>query len=253
MARDLNTQSIKAILFDRDGTLLDLQGTWAGALYHMIDEMAQGRAQVMQAIADISGYCLKTRKFSQDSQLLTRAPSNYMGQWAELCGRPYDDEFWAYFEALSLKYCDISPTLLPGVQQALDALRQAAIPMGIATNGTESSARRQMQHLGLEDYFCYIVGSDSGHGQKPGPGQVLGFAEQLEVEPDDVLMVGDSLHDIHAGQAAGSMTLGLPTGAGSMEELLAHSDQVLPSLSDLPVLLELALPAIAPSPRPLPF
>lgn len=244
------SDTIKAVLFDRDGTLLDLQATWAGAFYFIIRDMAGGDECKIQALADYSGYFMDSRKFDMRSRLLTGAPSDYCAQWAEICERPYGEDFMRDFTDLSLKYCDVSPTFLPGASQALDALKQANIPMGIATNGTESSARRQMAHLGYQDHFCSIIGYDSGHGAKPAAGQVLAFAKQLEIEPGDVLMIGDSLHDVHAGKAAGAMTLALPTGAASSEELLAEADQVISSLADLPLMLGLPLPASAPQARP---
>ena len=245
-----NRQDFAAILFDRDGTLLDLQATWAGALYHMIEDMASGCPDKMQAIADYSGYDLKRRHFSMDSHLLFSAPPDYIPRWAELSGRSFGPDFMAYFEDISLKFCDVSPTLLPGVQAAITALAAHHIPMGIATNGTESSARRQMEHLGLEEHFTFIVGSDSGFGKKPDPGQIHAFAAHVGAEAEAVLMVGDSLHDIEAGKAAGSPTLGVPTGVADRDTLATHADQVIDSLADLPLLLGLMSDTATPSPRP---
>ncbi|MCT4657353.1 MAG: HAD family hydrolase [Cohaesibacter sp.] len=242
---------IKGVLFDRDGTLLDLQKTWAGAFYYMIREMAREDEDKIRQIADYSGYLLESRSFDMTSRLLTGAPSDYCPRWAEICERPYGDEFIGYFTDLSLKYCDVSPTFLPGAQEALRALKDAGIPLGIATNGTESSARRQMASLTIEEDFCFVAGYDSGYGAKPEPGQILAFAEHLGCEASDILMVGDSLHDIHAGKAAGCLTMGVPTGACTQDELAADADQVLPSLADLPLALGLSLPASPAQPRPM--
>lgn len=241
---------IKAILFDRDGTLLDLQATWAEATYLILYEMTKGNVELMAKLSQKGGYDLQSRRFLDGAMLLTTAPDEYIDDWADMCGEPDRDAFWETFESVSLKHSTSSATLLPGVQQALDALYDAKIPMGIATNGTESSARKQMRHLGLEEHFCFICGCDSGFGQKPEPGQVLAFAEHLSVDPGDVLMVGDSLHDVRAGLAAGSLTLGLPTGAGTLEDLSREADQVLQSLSDLPTLLGFMATETAPTARP---
>lgn len=244
---------IKAILFDRDGTLLDLQATWADATYMILHEMTDGNRDLMERLSQEGGYDLKARRFLDGAMLLTTAPDDFIDDWAAICGKPDRDAFWETFERVSLHYSTSSATLLPGVQQALDLLHEHKIPMGIATNGTESSARKQMQHLGLEEHFCFICGCDSGFGQKPEPGQVLAFAEHLCMDPGDVLMVGDSLHDIRAGLAAGSLTLGLPTGAGSLDELSREADQILHSLSDLPTLLGFMSSQTPPTARPSPF
>lgn len=243
--------AVKAVLFDRDGTLLDLQATWAGAFYYLIRDMAKGDEAKINAIADYSGYLMESRTFDMSSRLLTGAPTDYCPVWADICGLPFDDAFMQYFTDLSLKYCDVSPTFLPGAAMALDCLKKAGIPMGIATNGTESSARRQMQNLGYEHHFSAIIGYDSGYGEKPGPGQVLAFAKMHNIDPTDIIMIGDSLHDVHAGKAAGAMTLALPTGAASLAELQAEADQVLQSLTDLPLALGLPPAKTAPQPRPV--
>ncbi|MCV6574930.1 MAG: HAD family hydrolase [Cohaesibacter sp.] len=243
---------VKAVLFDRDGTLLDLQATWAGAFHAIINDITHGDEEKMQAIADHSGYCLNKRAFDINSRLLVSAPSDYCAVWARICNQPYDEAFMRLFSSLSLKYCDLSPTFLPGAAKALDALHQAGIPLGIATNGTEESARRQMAHLGYDQHFCFMAGYDSGYGKKPDPGQILAFAQALQIDPGDIIMIGDSLHDIHAGQKAGAMTLAVATGADTIKTLQAEADQTLKSLQDLPLLLGLPLPATPANPRPMP-
>ena len=61
----------------------------------------------------------------------------------------------------------------------------------------------------------------------------LAFAREMELDPSEVLMVGDSLHDLHAGTAAGMRTLGVLTGLASAEDLAPHADMVLPDIGGL--------------------
>jgi hypothetical protein len=60
--------------------------------------------------------------------------------------------------------------------------------------------------------FDFVAGCDSGFGAKPDPGMCLAFAAHLGHAPDTILMVGDSLHDLTAGRAAGMRTVGVLTG-----------------------------------------
>ncbi|MEO0380084.1 MAG: HAD-IA family hydrolase, partial [Pseudomonadota bacterium] len=77
-------------------------------------------------------------------------------------------------------------------------------------------------------------GFDSGHGGKPAPGQLLAFCEAMDLPPEAVLMVGDSLHDLHAGRAAGMRCVAVLTGMATAKELAPHADMVLAHIGEIP-------------------
>ncbi|MCV4731927.1 HAD-IA family hydrolase, partial [Escherichia coli] len=87
--------------------------------------------------------------------------------------------------------------------EVMARLSGMGLALGIATNDTEAPARAHLRAAGVEEAFGFIAGFDSGWGGKPAPGQLLAFAEALELDPRECAMVGDSLHDLHAAQAAG--------------------------------------------------
>ena len=96
-----------------------------------------------------------------------------------------------------------------------------------------------MTMLGALERFDFIAGYDSGHGLKPGPGMVLAFAAATGVAPQQVAMIGDSLHDLGAGRAAGAgLVVGVLTGPAEAHELAPHADHVIGSIAELPGLLE---------------
>jgi phosphoglycolate phosphatase len=83
------------------------------------------------------------------------------------------------------------------------------------------------------DLFDFVAGCDSGWGGKPAPGQLLAFAERVGVNPLRSVMVGDSLHDLHAGRDAGMKRAAVLTGIAAADELAPHADVVLPDISHL--------------------
>ena len=88
------------------------------------------------------------------------------------------------------------------------------------------------------EQFDFIAGYDSGHGHKPGPGMLLAFAAATGLEPGEIVMIGDSVHDLGVGPAAGAaLTIGVLTGPAAHEDLAPHADHVLDSIADLPALL----------------
>jgi pyrophosphatase PpaX len=64
-----------------------------------------------------------------------------------------------------------------------------------------------------------IVGCDSSTRHKPDPEPVRIALHRLACSPDDALFLGDSVHDIHAGNAAGVMTIAATWGAFSRSDL----------------------------------
>ena len=62
---------------------------------------------------------------------------------------------------------------------------------------------------------------------------VLAFAEHCASPPQGIVMVGDSLHDMHAARAAGAVAVAVTTGPATREQLVPHADYVIDSLDEL--------------------
>ena len=120
------------------------------------------------------------------------------------------------------------------LQSYFTQLRGLGLSLGIATNDAEAPARAHLGRAGIIDQFDFIAGYDSGHGGKPAPGQLHAFCAQTGLDVAHCLMVGDSTHDLHAGQAAGMRTIGVLTGPAPHEELAPFADAVLPDIGGIP-------------------
>jgi phosphoglycolate phosphatase len=88
------------------------------------------------------------------------------------------------------------------------------------------------------DRFAFVAGFDSGHGVKPDADPLLAFCAATGVAPDRTAMVGDSLHDLVAGAAAGMMRIGVLTGMAQHDDLAPHADVVLPNIGHIPEWLD---------------
>ena len=108
------------------------------------------------------------------------------------------------------------------------------IPMGVCTNKPEAFSLQILEGLGLSGYFSSVVGGDSTSARKPDPEPVLTCLRGLVSAPVSSLMIGDSVHDVHAAHAAGVVIGVVPWGYRSapVEELGA--DFVLHDLAALP-------------------
>jgi pyrophosphatase PpaX len=124
------------------------------------------------------------------------------------------------------------------VVETVDDLRRAGHPAAIVTSKTQWLARRGLEHVGLGAHFDVIVGCDSCERHKPDPQPVLVALDQLGYAPDESVFVGDSIHDMEAGNAAGVTTVAALWGPFSRETLAAaHPGHFLHRMAELPGLL----------------
>ena len=211
--------SIKGILFDKDGVLVDFDATWCPAAVKVIETLAAGDAGKRQALADAAGFDLEAKRFRKDAVFIAGTSSELVDLWAPVLPDLPKYAIGSQSRALFTKFGAEHVTAYDDVAETLAALGAARLALGIATNDEEVSARTQMRALQLDGRFSFVAGSDSGHGGKPGPGMLLAFAEHISADPAHIIMVGDSTHDLHAARAAGMIGVAVGTGPASLDDL----------------------------------
>ncbi|MBS0125401.1 HAD family hydrolase [Thetidibacter halocola] len=223
-----------AVLFDKDGTLFDFGATWvAWAEAFLLRACAQDRAQATRVGRGI-GFDLEARRFDPGSIVIAGTPA----QVAEAIGPHFPQYGPATLidllneEAARAPQAEVVP-LVP----LLGRLRSAGLRLGVVTNDAEIPALAHLDAAGARDLFDFVAGFDSGFGAKPAPGPLLAFCDRLGVNPARCVMVGDSLHDLHAGRAAGMATVGVLTGMARSDTLAPQADAVLPDIGHLPLWL----------------
>lgn len=220
---------IDAAIFDKDGTLFDFRATWGGWTARAIDHLA-GRGADRAGLARRLGYDVAAGVFAKDSPVIASTTPELV------------DIMHGFVPGMDkAELLDILSELSEAAPQApaaplrpvFEGLRARGLKLGLATNDTEAPARAHLAGAGVLDLFDFVAGCDSGWGGKPAPGQLLAFAERVGVDPARAVMVGDSLHDLHAGLAAGMKRAAVLTGIAEAEELRPHADVVLPDISHL--------------------
>lgn len=227
---------IRGVLFDKDGTLFDFTATWRGAAEAVLAALAPADAALRRRMGLAVGFDPETGLFCAGSAVVAGSTADIAAALAPFLPglAPAEIERMANAAAHAIGAGALAPAApdLPGL---LDGLRAEGRTLGVATHDGEAAARRHLAAVGALDRFAFIAGYDSGHGLKPGPGMVLAFAEAAGLAPGEICMIGDSLHDLHAGRAAGAgLTVAVLTGPATAEELSPHADAVLPSIAALP-------------------
>ncbi len=222
---------IDAILFDKDGTLFDFANTWGAFGRNMVLRLAGGDHTRAAELGRIIGFDLETATYSEDSIVIAATVEEIADLLAQHIQDTSREELIDVLnaEAAAAPQAQAIP-LVP----FLEGLRQAGFKLGVATNDSEAPALQHLASVGIHEHFDFVAGYDSGHGFKPGPGQLLAFAAHVGVEPEQVAMVGDSLHDLQAGRAAGMTTIGVLTGLAPAEALAPMADVVLPDIGHIP-------------------
>lgn len=223
-------RTVSGILFDKDGTLFDFARTWEAWANAFIHRVATDPDHARTIGARI-GFDTDAQCFAPGSVVIAGAPDEVAAEMLPLLP---DYTLSALLDLINLEAARAPQVESVPLAPFLTQLRQAGLRLGVATNDAEGPARAHLGAAGVTDLFDFIAGYDSGFGAKPGPGQMHGFADAMQLDPAACVMVGDSLHDLHAGRAAGFMTVGVLTGYADTRTLQPFSDVVLPHIGHLP-------------------
>ena len=115
----------------------------------------------------------------------------------------------------------------PGVPEMLEALAGDGHRMGIVTSKVTSLAMRALTLTGIDRYFETVIGMDACNRHKPDPEPVLIALDQLASGPAGAWFVGDSIHDMESGNAAGVATVGALWGPFRREDLVPSHPRFL--------------------------
>ncbi len=222
---------VDAFLFDKDGTLFDFAATWNSWAADMLTELCQGDQARIEAMADAVSFDLEQQAFRVDSLVIAGTNGEVAAVLAPFVTQMEETELERF-----LAQSAASAALSEAVPLAdfLDGLLARGKVLGVMTNDAEISAISQLERSGVLDRFAFVAGFDSGHGAKPDADPLLAFCAATGVAPQHTAMVGDSLHDLIAGAAAGMTRIGVLTGMAEHSDLAPHADVVLPHIGHIP-------------------
>jgi len=228
--------AVRAILFDKDGTLFDFEATFGPATAGVIAALAGDNDALREEMAARAGFVLATQRFGEDSVIIAGTAADLAELWSGPLGRTDLPGLAGEIDRLFERLTGECATLFPFVPEVLSGLAEMGFVLGVATNDAEAGARNHLRIAGIDKLFSFVCGYDSGHGAKPGPGMVLAFADHCKAEPPQVLMVGDSPHDMLAGSSAGAQTAAVLSGLAHDDALRGLSGHILQDVRGLPEL-----------------
>jgi phosphoglycolate phosphatase len=229
--------AISGILFDKDGTLIDYQASWAPLNLRAGRLAAGGDAALAARLLTVAGISPQTGFATSDGLLASGSTQDVARAWVE-AGSPFGaaeltERLDAMFQAgVSdvIPVCELAPLC--------ERLVARDLALGIASSDSEAAVIATAERFGIARHMDFLCGYDTGHGPKPKPGMVAGFCAATGLAASAVAVIGDSAHDMHMAAAAGAgLRIAVLTGAGSAELLRPLSDHLLPSIASLEALL----------------
>ena len=185
---------------------------------------------------DLDGTLIDSVRLILDSYHHTLAthglPPRTDDDWLKGVGTPLRVQFadWGHeperLEALIATYREYNlanhdrmVTIYPGVLEAIREVKVRGLRTGLVTSKNQQGAVRGLRLVGLDDLIDVMVCADDVENPKPHPEPVTQAVRLLDADPATTVYIGDSIHDMRSGRAAGVRTAAVLWGPFGREHL----------------------------------
>ena len=188
-----------AVIFDLDGTLIDSMGVWEKVPDQLVRRLG---GEPFPGLAD----ALRTRDLRGGAEKL-----------------------------IQIYGWDLTADQ-PGAGELVRQLHEKGVPLCIATASTEGQAVGAMRHFGLADCFSFVL-SCTRYGGKNRPDIFLEAARRFDLQPEEILLVEDSLYSVRTAHQAGFGTAGVADTSAETERTAMEQtcDYFFETLADFDV------------------
>ncbi|TFB24349.1 pyrophosphatase PpaX [Filobacillus milosensis] len=210
--------SVRTILFDLDGTLIDTNELIVESFKHTFREHLN-------------------EDYSTEDILQFMGPP--LRDSFEKVNPDEVDEMVQTYRKHNLANHDLFVTSYDGVFETIQQLHEKGYKMAIVTTKIRETALKGLALTHLDQFFDVVIGLDDVNHAKPDPEPVLKGMKALGGKPESTIMIGDNSHDIHSGKNAGTKTAGVAWSAKGKDFIESlEPDYVLDHISDLLKIVE---------------
>lgn len=212
----------KLIIIDVDGTLVD-----------SVPDLAYCADKMMLSIGKKPWGEDKIRNWVGNGvpKLVER---NLTGKLEGEVDKKLFDKAYPIFLKLYAQNSSKRSNLYNGVLEGLEYMKLQEYKIGCVTNKAEEFTLPILKNLNIFDYFEIVISGDTLEKKKPDPLPLLHAAKYFNVEPDQALMIGDSISDVKAARAAKFNIICMSYGYNHGNDIkLSKPDLVIDSMSEL--------------------
>ena len=215
---------IRAILFDKDGTLLQFTEGWVDSIVGFLENKIlddNKKSEVFREIGirEDGGVEENSILSSETAMDLAIIFSKYLDEDLDEIYRELDDHLLNYLKENNKfirETCDL--------RSLFEALRERGILIGIFTSDNYRQAKYSMDYLGLDPFIDFYAAADI-YKKKPNKESLEVFKKKYSLEDQEIIIVGDSRVDMVFGE--GTVKVGVLCGTGSREMLAKYTDNIV--------------------------
>ena len=219
--------SIKAIVWDLDGTLIHFKIDWLRARRETVKMLKKDG--VPKDILSIQGSILENirlaRQFFESSSYKPKEIEDMMNEVDQV--------------VTSIEYeAALDATAIEGIEMVLEFVKERNMSQAIYTFNTYRNAELSLEKAELSSYFKVIVGRDNVKNAKPHPEHLSTICSKLNVLPSEIIVIGDNHRDIEGALNVGAKSIAIKNNLSKLInlEILNKADFIIED-SNIPIKL----------------
>lgn len=239
---------IKGILFDKDGTIIDFNEVWGTAATPVIETImseygiACDTNIISEALESIGVYdgviapegALAWKPYNLIAEdllsVLEKFSENISCQSLEKSLKK------GFYEQVTLVREDYP--VFTDMKTLMQKLKDKGINVGIATTDEYEATKKCMEKLSVDEYITFYGTAGTDYPVKPDGRLIELAAQQWQITPQQILMIGDTPNDMRFAKNGGAYAVGVTCGVGKKNDMEALADRIIDSIDDLLELLE---------------
>ena len=230
--------NIRAVVFDKDGTLIDFNAMWGDWITDLARHLeAAAYISIAPQLFQTLGFDPVTGAVAPGGPLAVSTMAEIRALAGEVL-RAAGLTAVSAAAAIEAGWYIPDPVALAQPLTDLPALFGAVhargIRIAVATTDDRSPTLSTLEALGIAPLVEALACGDDGRPIKPAPDAILALCRELGIAPAQTAMVGDTTADLRMGRAAGvGLNIGVLSGVGAAEQLAPLADMLLPSVAGM--------------------
>lgn len=239
--------TLKGILFDKDGTLIDFYSLWLKAAQEVMAEFIiqnqlmeeDGLCEYLLATIGVNGDQVDPKgALAYKSYLeIAKDIKEALERKAILLETEQIHTQLVTLFDQSASQCDGKIRELTDTKQLVERLKKQGMKVGLATADTSYAAKQCLIALGVYDAFDYVGGDDGILKPKPEKDMFEQFTSMYHLKPEEVAVVGDTPNDMLFAKRCGGIGIGVLSGVSTKEDFGEGADYIIQSVNELETLI----------------